>query len=61
MNAYDSYEKILDVIAHKDNESKHILAINQLIRLFANKFPSEDKLLSSLCEHKCELEKNLKL
>lgn len=59
MNAYDSYRKIVDVINHNDNTSLHILAINQLIKNYANKFPEEERLLYSLFEYKCELEKKL--
>lgn len=59
MNAYDSYRKIIDVINHKDNSSMHIPAINELIKNYANKFPEEERLLYSLFEYKCELEKTL--
>ena len=59
VNAYDSYKKVREVIFNSDNRNKHISAINQLIKNYADKFPEETKLIESLEESAFDLKRIL--
>jgi hypothetical protein len=59
-NAYDSYKKVIDVITNADNQLRHIPAIDQLIKNYADKFPEEPKLTESLEEFAFDLKRILK-
>jgi hypothetical protein len=58
-NAYSDFSKVVDVIQHEENKHIHIPYIEEMIKLYINKYPYESVLCNSLLVHMDELKINL--